>query len=82
MSGPFSTVLLPFTIHLMDGRSSPFSNDFVVATLYKKNLPRVAAIAPWFLSAPTILRPRVHIPSTPSMLFSICVEIVMKKEQK
>ena len=32
------------------------------------------------LSAPTILRPRVRIPSTPSMLFSICIEIVMIKE--
>ena len=31
-------------------------------------------------SAPTILRPRVQIPSTPSMLFSICViEIVLRK---
>ena len=31
-------------------------------------------------SAPTILRPRVQIPSTSSMLFSICVEIVTGKE--
>ena len=31
-------------------------------------------------SAPTILRPRVRIPSTPSMLFSICIEIVTRKE--
>ena len=31
-------------------------------------------------SAPTILRPRVWIPSTPSMLFSICIiEIVSRK---
>ena len=31
-------------------------------------------------SAPTILRPRVRIPSTPSMLFSICIiEIVSRK---
>ena len=29
-------------------------------------------------SAPTILRPRVQIPSTPSMLFSV-IEIVMGK---
>ena len=34
------------------------------------------------LSAPTILRPRVQIPSTPSMLFSIGIEIVIRKEQK
>ena len=35
------------------------------------------------LSAPTILQPQVQIPSTPSMLFSICIiEIVMRKEQK
>ena len=34
------------------------------------------------LSAPTILRPRVRIPCTPSMLFSICIEIVTRKEQK
>ena len=33
-------------------------------------------------SAPTILRPRVRIPSTPSMLFSICIEIVTRKERK
>ena len=32
------------------------------------------------LSAPTILQPRIRIPSTPSMLFSICIEIVMRKE--
>ena len=32
------------------------------------------------LSAPTILRPQVQIPSTPSMLFSICIiEIVLRK---
>ena len=31
-------------------------------------------------SGPTILRPRVQIPSTPSVLFSICIEIVMRKE--
>ena len=31
-------------------------------------------------SAPTILRPQVRIPSTPSMLFSICtIEIVSRK---
>ena len=30
--------------------------------------------------APTILRPQVRIPSTPSMLFSICIEIVIGKE--
>ena len=30
-------------------------------------------------SAPTILRPRVRIPSTPAMLFSICIiEIVLE----
>ena len=34
------------------------------------------------LSAPTILWPRVRIPSTPSMLFSICIEIVMRKRTK
>ena len=35
------------------------------------------------LSAPTILWPWVRIPSTPSMLFSICIiEIVTRKEQK
>ena len=34
------------------------------------------------LSAPTILQPQVQIPSTPSMLFSICIEIVTRKEQK
>ena len=35
------------------------------------------------LSAPTILRPWVRIPSTPSMLFSICIiEIVTRKERK
>ena len=28
----------------------------------------------------TILRPQVQIPSTPSTLFSICVEIVMRIE--
>ena len=33
-------------------------------------------------SAPTILRPRVRIPSTPSMLFSICIEIVTRKRTK
>ena len=33
-------------------------------------------------SAPTILRPRVRIPSTPSMLFSIYIEIVTRKERK
>ena len=33
-------------------------------------------------SAPTILRPRVRIPSTPSKLFSICIEIVTRKERK
>ena len=33
-------------------------------------------------SAPTILRPRVRIPSTPSTLFSICIEIVSRKERK
>ena len=33
-------------------------------------------------SAPTILWPRVRILSTPSMLFSICVEIVTRKERK
>ena len=33
-------------------------------------------------SAPTILWPQVQIPSTPSTLFSICIEIVMRKEQK
>ena len=33
-------------------------------------------------SAPTILPSRVRIPSTPSMLFSNCIEIVMRKEQK
>ena len=32
------------------------------------------------LSAPTILQPRVQIPSTPSTLFSICIEIVTRKE--
>ena len=32
-------------------------------------------------SAPTILRPWVRIPSTPSMLFSICIEIVMRKNK-
>ena len=32
-------------------------------------------------SAPTILQPRVRIPSTPSTLFSICIEIV-RKERK
>ena len=32
------------------------------------------------LSAPTILGPRVRIPSTPSMLFSIFIEIVTRKE--
>ena len=31
-------------------------------------------------SAPTI--PRVQFPSTPSMLFSICIEIVTRKERK
>ena len=30
-------------------------------------------------STPTILWPQVRIPSTPSMLFSICIEIVMRK---
>ena len=34
------------------------------------------------LSAPTILRPQARIPSTPSMLFSICIEIITRKEQK
>ena len=34
------------------------------------------------LSAPTILRPRVWIPNTPSTLFSICIEIVSRKKQK
>ena len=34
------------------------------------------------LSAPTILWPRVRIPSTPSTLFSICIEIVLRKERK
>ena len=36
-----------------------------------------------FSSAPNILRPRVRIPSTPSMLFSIfIIEIVTRKERK
>ena len=33
-------------------------------------------------SAPTILRPQVRIPSTPSMLYSICIEIVMRKKNE
>ena len=33
-------------------------------------------------SAPTILWPQLWIPSTPSKLFSICIEIVTRKEQK
>ena len=33
-------------------------------------------------SAPTILRPQVWIPSTPSMLFSICIEIVTRKKNE
>ena len=33
-------------------------------------------------SAPTILWPQVWIPSTQSMLFSICIEIVTRKEPK
>ena len=33
-------------------------------------------------SAPTILRPWVQIPSTPSTLFSIYIEIVIRKERK
>ena len=33
-------------------------------------------------SVPTILRPWVQIPSTPSTLFSICIEIVTRKERK
>ena len=34
-------------------------------------------------SAPTILRPRVRVPSTPTMLFSICIiEIVSRKWRK
>ena len=33
------------------------------------------------LSAPTILWPWVQIPSTPSMLFLICIEIVARKEK-
>ena len=31
-------------------------------------------------SAPTILQPRFRIPSTPYILFSICIEIVTRKE--
>ena len=35
------------------------------------------------LSTPTILRLRVQIPSTPSILFSICIiEIVMRNGRK
>ena len=33
-------------------------------------------------SVPIILRPRVWIPSTPSTLFSICIEIVTRKGRK
>ena len=33
-------------------------------------------------SAPTILWPQVRIPSTPSMLYSICIEIVMRKKNE
>ena len=33
-------------------------------------------------SAPTILQPRVRIPSTPSTLISICIEVVMRKERR
>ena len=32
-------------------------------------------------SSPTILRPRVRIPSTPSTLFSICIEIVTRNNE-
>ena len=40
----------------------------------------VAAHSSVVSSAPTILRPRVRIPSTPTMLFSICIkEIVSRK---
>ena len=33
-------------------------------------------------SAPTILQPWVRIPSTPSMLFSICIEMDTGGERK
>ena len=48
---------------------------FVYLMWVKNSILRVADLAPWFC-----LRSWVRIPSTPSMLFSICIiEIVMRK---
>ena len=49
-----------------------------------KNVPKIPCLKKLMVSsAPTIPRPQVLIPSTPSMLFSICTnEIVMRKGRK
>ena len=59
---------------LLDGR---FSLIFVV-----KNVMLGGRHSSMVSSAPTILRPRVRILSTPFMFFSICIEIVTRREQK
>ena len=58
-----------------------YTNDVTAGYIIKeKSGSRHSSIV---LSAPTILRPRVWIPSRPSLLFSICIiEILIRKGRK
>ena len=94
----WATTIKVFVLNILDAWSSHLCIlDFFGLSGPKQQFPIIQMIWFWsiktfqywggrhssvVLSAPTILRPQVRIPSTPSMLFSICIEIVTKKDRK